>query len=254
MMKQSRTVMKTLTRAGMLLLLAGGFGAMLAAQDLTESNWGKNTPGFELATHEGPRQPSPQGGTALLYNIIGKGFPTGVPYKLWGWAPGKEPRLMLDGVSFDKRGVVICASGAGFCPGSGKDDPVNIKVAATLGQPLRFGVVSADGKTQAFTEAVPFPIEASDKACKVSVVRQSVLADVVEVRASGFTPYEMMTVSLPSNGFTQSPTASGQGSWQGTVHADVRGEAAGTATLNVSGHGCAVQVSFKWGQGSDRRQ
>jgi hypothetical protein len=237
-----------------MLLLLTLLSAPLLAQDLNESNWGKNTPGFELATHEGQRQPSPQGGTTLLYNLVGKGFPTGVPYKLWGWAPGKEPRLLIDGASFDKRGLLVCASGAGFCPGAGKDDPVNIKAAATLGEPLRFGVVSADGKTMAFTEAVPFPIQASDKVCKVSVVRQSTLADVVEVRASGFTPYEMMTVTVPTNGSTQGPTATAQGTWQGTLHVDVRGETAGTAMVKISGHDCTVQVSFKWGQGNDQRQ
>ena len=104
-----------------------------------------------------------------MYNIIGKGFPTGVPYKLWGWAPGKEPRLMSVWRQLTTiAGWLSAPAARASVRARAKSDPVNIKAAATLGEPLRFGVVSADGKTQAFTEAVPFPIEASDKACKVS--------------------------------------------------------------------------------------
>lgn len=246
-------MLRNLCGVAFLVLVVAAAGSPIWGQEPNEYNWGKDTPGFELATHEGARERSPQG-TVLIYNLIGKGFPTGVAYKLWGWAPGKSPRLLIDGVSFDKRGLVICASGAGFCPGSGKDDPVNIKAAATRGEAIRLGVVSNDGKTAAFAEAVPFPIEAADKNCKVSVVRQSVLADTVQVRASGFTPYELLTVTTLPNGSSQGPTVSAQGTWTGTAHTEVSGQTGGTATVKVSGHGCSVSVSFAWGEGSDHRE
>ncbi len=56
-------------------------------------------------------------------------------------------------------------------------------------------MVSRDGRVAGFAEAVPFPIEATDKDCKLSVVRQTPLAELCSVRASGFTPYEMLTVT-----------------------------------------------------------
>ena len=34
----------------------------------------------------------------------------------------------------------------GFCKGQGADDPINLKTNAVLGEPIRFGVISSDGK------------------------------------------------------------------------------------------------------------
>src|SRR5215831_10170069 len=97
-----------------------------AAQQLDAKSWGKNSPGITLALREGPRQMTAQG-TLLLYNVLGRGFPSGIPYELWQWKAGQEPKKLMDGVSFDKRGVVVCSGRAGFCKGEVPDDPVNIR-------------------------------------------------------------------------------------------------------------------------------
>ena len=76
-------------------------------------NWGTNTPGITLVLHEGPRQKSAQG-TILWYNVIGQGFPAGAPFELWQWAPDKEPKRVMEGVSFDKQGVLVCTGRRGF--------------------------------------------------------------------------------------------------------------------------------------------
>ncbi len=237
------------------LLILCLFALPLAAQQFDEKMWGKNSPGVELATHESPREHNASG-TVLLYNLLGKGFPLNKTYDLWFWIAGKEPQKAIAGVSFDKRGVLVCTGKPGACAGQGADDPINIKSTAVLGEPKRFGVVSTDGMVAGFAEAVPFPIEASDKNCKVSVVRQSPLAEVVAVRASGFTPYEMLTVKTNSNpnDATHSPTASPDGTWQAMMGTKIPGQSSGVATIQVSGHGCSVSVSFPWGEGSAQQQ
>jgi len=103
---------------------------------------------------------------------------------------------------------------------------------------------------------VPFPIEASDKSCKLTVVRQSAMAEVVAVRASGFTPYEMLSVTTNSSAddSTHSPTALPDGTWQAMIGTKVPGQNAGVANIQVSGHGCRVSVSFPWGEGSGKQQ
>jgi hypothetical protein len=129
-----------------------------AAQQLDAKNWGKNPPGITLALREGPRQKTAQG-TLLMYNVLGRGFPPGIPYELWQWKEGKEPKKMMQGVSFDKRGVLVCPGREGFCKGDVPDDPVNIQATAQPGEAKRLAVVSPDGRIAGFAEAVPFPVQ-----------------------------------------------------------------------------------------------
>jgi len=100
-----------------------------AAQQLDAKDWGKNSSGVTLALREGPRQKTAQG-TLLLYNLLGRGFPSGIPYEVWQWKSGQEPKRLMQGVSFDKRGVMVCSGQAGFCKGDVPDDPINIKATA----------------------------------------------------------------------------------------------------------------------------
>jgi hypothetical protein len=227
----------------------------LAAQQVDENTWGTNTAGVELNAHEGQREHTAEG-TVLVYNLIGKGFPANKDYDLWFWIPGKKPQKGIAGVSFDKRGVIVCSGKPGSCKGEGPEDPINIKTKAVLGEPKRFGVVSRDGKVAAFAQAVPFPIEATDKKCKLTVIRQSPLAELVAVRATGFTPYEMLTVSghLGTQDSVHSPSASADGSWQAIIGSKPPGQLSGVASIKVAGKSCSVGVSFDWGEGSSKAQ
>lgn len=237
------------------LLLCSSFAHRSVAQTLTPGAWGKNTPGVELAAHEGTRERT-SSGTVLMYNLLGKGFPADKTYDLWFWLVGKKPQKGISGVSFDKRGVLVCSGKPGSCKGKGADDPINIKTSAVLGEPKRFAVISSDGKIAGFAEAVPFPIEAKNNGCKLTVIRTSPLAEVVSVRASGFTPYEALNVklNLGSEQSAHTPSAASDGTWQAVIGTKPPGQTSGTATISVSGKRCSVDVSFKWGEGSNQQQ
>ena len=237
------------------VLLAGMLCLPLAAQQFDEKRWGKNSPGVELGIHEGPRTHE-SSGTALFYNIIGKGFPGDKVYDLWFWNLGKKPQKGVEGVSFDKRGVLVCSGKPGSCVGKGTDAPINIKTTAALGEPKRFAVASRDGRVAGFVEAMPFPIKASDKNCQLSVVREAPQAEEVAVRASGFTPYEMLTVTgtLGPDNTMHGPTAASDGTWQAIIGTKAFGQDSGVATIKVAGKGCAVAVNFQWGEGSEQAQ
>src|SRR5215510_805462 len=112
----------------------------ISAQQLNAKNWGKSSPGITLELHEGPRQKTAQG-LLLLYNVVGRGFPSGIAYDLWYWKAGQEPKRLMQGVSFDKRGVVVCSGRPSFCKGDGPDDPVNIRATAQPGESKRVAVV-----------------------------------------------------------------------------------------------------------------
>lgn len=231
------------------------FASPLAAQDFDESKWGTGSPGVQLRAVEGPRQKTANG-TILVYNLVGKGFPPDLKYSLWGWIPGHKPAKAIEGVSFDKNGVLVCSGKPGSCTTQGVDDPINIKTTAVLAEPKRFAVVADDGRVAGFAEAVPFPIQATDKGCKLSVVRQSPLAEMVSVRASGFVPYEMLNVSGHVGGLDSlhSPTASPEGTWQALIGTKAPGQDSGTATIKVVGQQCSVSVSFAWGEGTVKEQ
>ena len=149
---------RTLLGLALSVLLGMGMLPPGAAQELDAKNWGKNSPGITLQLREGPRQKTAQG-TLLVYNVLGRGFPSGIPYELWQWKAGQEPTRMMQGVSFDQRGVMVCSSRPGFCKGDGPDDPVNIQATAQPGEAKRVAVVSPDGKIAGFAEALPFPVQ-----------------------------------------------------------------------------------------------
>ena len=214
----------------------------VAAQQLDAKNWGQGTPGVELGVHEGTRQRTSKG-TILWYNVIGKGFPDGIVYTLWRWIPDKSPEPLIKGVSFDKRGVLVCSGKPGYCSGDGPDDPINIKTSATLGEMKRLAVVSEDGKIVAFADAVPFPIEASDKGCKLSVVRMSALADTVIARATGLKGNQALTVTTSygnEGATTKSNTSGPNGTWQEIVAARGTKQPSGKASISVSDGACTL--------------
>lgn len=226
----------------------------LAAQ-VDANNWGKGTSGVTLVLHEGPRQHL-SGGTVIWYNLIGKGFSEGVAYTVWRWAPEKSPEPLIKGASFDKRGVLVCSGKPRYCKGEGSDDPINIKATALPGEMKRMAVVSEDGKIAGFADAVPFPIEASDKSCKLSVVRLSPLADTVVARASGLKSGQPLTVTkhYGTEGGTDKATSGHDGTWEEVLRAEGAKQSSGKALIAVSDGYCNVSVTFGYGPGSDKPQ
>ncbi len=236
-----------------LLVLASSLP--LWAQLHTE-NWGKGSSGVTLAAHEQPRQRTPQG-TLLWYNLVGNGFPEGAVYNLWQWVPDqRSPQLIMEGVSFDKRGVLVCSGKPGHCSGDGPDDPINIKTTAVLGEMKRMAVASEDGKIVGFLDTVPFPIENSNKGCKLSVVRFSALADTVMARATGLQASAPLSVTTRygSEGATTKADSGPDGSWTQVVLAQGTKQPIGKALISVSDGACNVAVTFDYGPGSNRPQ
>ncbi len=225
------------------------------AQSFDESKWGKNSPGVELNASEEPRQPTPSA-TVLTYTLSGKGFPPDLSYSLWGWIPGHKPQKAIEGVMFDAKGVLVCNPKSTNCKGETPGAAIKIKTTAVLAEPKRFAVVSDDGRVAAFISVVPFPIEATDKNCKVEIVRESPQAEIVLVRASGFVPYEMLNITGHVGGMdsVHSPTVGPDGTWQAMIGTKAPGEERGTASLQVTGQACSVSLSFNWGEGTTKEQ
>jgi hypothetical protein len=243
------------TPQSLALILGLACGVTLAAQQFDANNWGKATPGVTLIAHEDSREHSERG-TVLSYNLIGKGFSDGVVYNLWRLIPGKSPELLTKGVSFDKHGVLVCSGKPGYCSGAVPDDPVNLKTTASLGEEKRMAVVSEDGKIAGFADAVPFPIEATDKNCKLSVVRMSPLANVVLASASGLKPNQTLAVSkhYGYDSGSEKHTAGPDGTWESLINTEPEMQPKGKASISISDGSCTVSVTFDYGPGSNKPQ
>lgn len=231
------------------------FAVLPLAAQLDANNWGKGTSGVTLVAHEEPRERTAKG-TVLWYNLVGQGFPEGVVYTLWRWVPGTSPEPLIKGVSFDKRGVLVCSGKPGYCKGGGPDDPVNLKTTAVLGEMKRLAVVSEDGRIAAFADAVPFPIEASDKTCKISVIRFLPTADTVIVRTTGLKGNQPLSVTtrFGTAGATEKPMSGFDGTWQELVHAPDAKQPSEKALISVSDGVCTVAVTFNYGPDSNKPQ
>jgi hypothetical protein len=79
-----------------------------------------------------------------------------------------------------------------------ESDPVEVNFLAVQAEPKRFALVSSDGQFRAFGEVIPFPIEARDGACKVSVIMLAPLYALVSVHAEGLRPNENFQVRMQS--------------------------------------------------------
>ena len=226
-----------------------------AAQQFNEDAWGQNSPGVVLKTVETART-NTLAGTQLTYTLSGTGFPADLNYSLWGWIPGRKPQMAIDGVTFDSKGVLICNPKSPKCQTDKPDAPIQVKTTAVQGEPKRFAVVADNGRVAGFAEVVPFPIEATDKKCKLEVILQTPNAEKVLLRATGFVPYEMLNVSATLGGqdTTHSPTTSADGSWQAVVDTRSPGKESGTASVKISGQQCSVALTFNWGEGSGKVQ
>jgi hypothetical protein len=170
--------------------------------------------------------------------------------------PGKSPELLTKGVSFDEHGMLVCSGKPGYCSGAGPDDPVNLKTTASLGEEKRMAVVSEDGKIAGFANAVPFPIEATDKSCKLSVVRMSPLANVVFASASGLKPNQTLAVTkrYGYESASEKYTAGPDGTWEALISTENVMQPKGKASISLSDGDCSLSVTFDYGPGSNQPQ
>lgn len=120
---------------------------------------------------------------------------------------------------------------------------------AVSAEPKRFALVSADAQFRAFGEVIPFPIEARDGACKVSVIMLAPLYALVSVRAEGLRPNENFQVRMQSGREVGQlkPKADENGRWSVDVGPYVKGKKEGFTEVELTGAGCKLKTQFPWG-------
>jgi hypothetical protein len=126
--------------------------------------WGAkaSTPNASLAIKESTRT-----GQVINLRLIADGVPKDGVYSLVTWpVTQKGPSEMLKGATLDSSGLAVCAGKPGTCGSADNpNDPIDVTVQPIPGEPIRLGIVSADGATKVFAKVVPNPLHGDDRGC-----------------------------------------------------------------------------------------
>jgi hypothetical protein len=112
-------------------------------------------------------------------------------------------------------------------------------------------LVSSDGRVRAFATNVPFPIEAADQSCKVSLQRKTPDGGEATISGTGFPPKERVTIALTgeTTGATLRRNADDKGNWSADVsHTPDAMHAEGSTQIGVKGKNCNVSLPWSWGK------
>jgi hypothetical protein len=226
--------------------------------------WGQSpTAGLQLQFDETKRTKS-KGTTLVNYRLLSKGFLPGKTYLLWMKESfATSATALFSGLIANSAGELVCAeakvnepqTNVRWCPNPGRPlvDQLNLGVSNYhKGEPFDLGVIATDDSVRAFAHAVPFPIEAADGACHLSV--EMITPDGLTFGAllSGFEAgAELQTISI-SGKERLNGTATNGGAI--VLLPGIAGKDAGTASLTVAGGGCRVSVNYDWGRAATKVQ
>lgn len=241
-----------------------------------QANWGppESAPGMSLALKETGRTKNAAGATKITYEITGKGFTPDMQLTLLYWPLNQNVSKVMSGIVVDASGTAVCgvaapgpaaptdAAGAAQAnagkvapvrsctkalkPGS----PITITTTAAKGEPVRVALVAADRKHGAAVTVVPFPIEATDRGCKISVLLGAKDAELVLVEGEGFHNDPKYTIGTESYDVKRPfhVTVNKQGKFIGALTPWVPGHDIGDTVVYYQSSTCTPTVSFHWGK------
>lgn len=221
------------------------------AQRLTAMHeaWGPraSTPNVSLTIVEESRT-----GADFRYALRATGIRSGTVFTLMSWpVTQRGPAEVLQGVTFDDKGMAICAGRAGTCGNPAfPNDPIHIPFRAVPGEPVRLAIVSSDGLIKAFAKIVPLPLQGENKGCRVSATLLTPGAELLFIEGTGFTPNAELTMSTESEG--EKHDLKGKDDAQGRFISALlpfkQGLTRGTVKILLNGGGCSPAVSVPWGK------
>lgn len=243
-----------------------------------QANWGppESTPGMSLALKETGRTKNASGATEITYQITGKGFTPDMQLTLLRWPLNEKAARVMSGIEMNASGTAVCgvpapgpaaptdAAGAAAQKNGNAEPappcirtmkpgtPISITATAAKGEPIRVALVAADRKHGAAVTMVPFPIEATDRGCKISVILGAKDAELVLVEGEGFHNDPKYTLGTESYGEKHplNVKVSEKGRFVAAVtpwapHHDV-----GDTVVYYQSSTCTPTVSLHWGKNS----
>lgn len=200
-------------------------------------------------------------GHFIRYRIYASGATEGTPYLLSGWMIGKDItdlNAISSSVYVNRKGLLLTRK-----PNAdeedqdtvGQDVEYDLGVQAADGEPLRLMLRSGDNKVLIPGTLVPFPIEATDKSCKLSAMLATPDGEAILIEGEGFQPNSQVWLQSNSAGEqrqSQKPVDS-NGRVQFVDLPYVAGKDAGMLNDTISTKNCTVSVIIPWGKGTYHR-
>ena len=235
-----------------------------------QANWGpeESSTGMSLALKEIKRDKT-DAGTAITYQLIGKGFTPDMKLTLIRWPLNQNITPVMSGIVMDATGTAVCgtdaagpqapteaapAAPATQAPSCSKtmkpETPVEITTTAAKGEAIRVALVASDRKHGAALSLVPFPIEGDNQGCKIQVLLGSKDAELVLIEGDGFKADPTYTVGTESYGEKHpfKVTLTPQGHFAAAVTPWIPGHDSGDTVVYYQSSTCTPTVSFHWGK------
>jgi len=206
--------------------------------------------GTSIAAKEVSRKGKSGKDLVVQYHIFVKGVPAGSLFQFLDWAANAEkPSRRLGGISVGKDGILMCAGRKPEECGDPKklDDPIEFIALPLKGEPSRFAFVSSDIKIGIVI--VPDPVEATDNACTIRLVRLTKAFDLAFLTGTGYPPntdvhYKVFSPDMTSNLVIRADSS-------GTIRVGVvpfpGKKKQGTATVKIAEATCSPEASWEWG-------
>ena len=124
------------------------------------------------------------------------------------------------------------------------------------GEPMDYAIVSTDGAVRAYARGYPFPIQAQDGKCMLTVEMENSIFTSFVIRGAGFGPNEKVATSSSFGGEAAIGTqqTSPQGEFAVPLRAEMPGKNSGSATFTATGNSCHPSVSYDWGKAATKVQ
>jgi len=192
------------------------------------------------------------------FRIFAHGVPEGVPYKVALWKIGTSVQNLQEISSpayVNRKGLLLTRKPSAdqeVIESAGEGLEFDIGIQAANGEPIRFALRSKDSKVIASGTLIPYPIESSDKGCRLSALLSAPEANIVLVTAEGFAPNTDLVVKGDSAGELKESKhkTDANGHVQFAELPYVVGKEAGVVAVSIETPGCSVSIQVPWGKGS----
>lgn len=146
--------------------------------------WGErsNSPHTTLTIKEASRSADES-----QFRLYTTGVPKGTVFSLIAWPiTQRGPIEIMEGITVDSDGLAVCP-GLDTCGAPGKPSgPLEVPWNPLPGEPLRLGLMSADGRLKLYAKLVAAPLRGEDQGCRVEATLLTPGAEMITIEGSGF--------------------------------------------------------------------
>jgi hypothetical protein len=197
------------------------------------------------------------GGRTVRYRLLVPGAPERQSYVLEVWRIGTEVQVTPEQVYVNAKGLVmwhVPRPNQEERDSLDRKDEIEVDLKAARGEPIRYILVSPDGKLLVPGTVVPFPAESKSGNCRMEVRLGFPEGEGMLVYLEGLAPGAAVPLQTVSGLATQSPhvIADEHGRAVAIASPVVPGTNAGVVQISMTIKACSVSLEMPWGDGSYR--